>query len=97
MATWAGGANLGTGCLNGGGCGAVFKIGRYGAFTTLYTFCSQGNCRDGAYPNGLAEGAYGSFYGVAGGMGTAKQQSGHCLQVHTRRTGGNALHVLCSR
>jgi uncharacterized repeat protein (TIGR03803 family) len=64
--TYAGGTTFGT-CLNGGGCGTVFKIGRYGAFTTLYNFCSQTNCGDGAYPNGLAEGAYGSFYGVATG------------------------------
>ena len=69
--TRAGGANFGTGCLNGGGCGTVFKIGRYGALTTLYNFCSQTNCSDGAYPNDLAGGVYGSFYGVAAGDGTA--------------------------
>ena len=32
------------------GCGTLFKITPAGAFTTLYTFCSQVNCADGSEP-----------------------------------------------
>lgn len=51
------------------GCGTIFKITLSGAFTTLYTFCPQGNCPDGG-PDGanpsaaLVQGADGSFYGT---------------------------------
>src|ERR1700689_1725008 len=46
--TQAGGANKGN-CVNGG-CGTVFKITPAGALTTIYNFCAQTNCDDGAYP-----------------------------------------------
>jgi uncharacterized repeat protein (TIGR03803 family) len=59
----------------GGGAksdGTVFKITPSGILTTLYTFCSQSNCADGAYPGmaGLIQGADGDFYGTtaAGGI-----------------------------
>ena len=51
------------------GCGTVFKITLTGNLTTLYTFCSQGNCPDGG-PDGanpgaaLVQGSDGSFYGT---------------------------------
>jgi len=47
-----------------GGCGTVFKITARGDLATLYTFCGQPNCPDGFEPQGLVEGADGSFYGV---------------------------------
>jgi uncharacterized repeat protein (TIGR03803 family) len=50
--------------------GTVFKITPGGALTTLYSFCSQPNCTDGANPfGGLVTGADGNFYGTtdAGG------------------------------
>ena len=31
-------------------CGTVFKITTRGALTTLYSFCSEPKCMDGAYP-----------------------------------------------
>jgi uncharacterized repeat protein (TIGR03803 family) len=54
--------------------GTVFKIGS-SAVETLYEFCSQLNCVDGALPKGLVEGNDGNFYGTtqkggANGWGT---------------------------
>jgi len=47
------------------GCGTVFKITPSGALTTLYSFCSQSNCTDGAEPySGLIQGTDGAFYGT---------------------------------
>jgi uncharacterized repeat protein (TIGR03803 family) len=61
--TQAGGANKGN-CVNGG-CGTVFKITPAGALTTIYNFCAQTNCDDGAYPlPGLVLAADGNFYGT---------------------------------
>jgi uncharacterized repeat protein (TIGR03803 family) len=51
----------------GTGCGTVFKVTPQGAFKTLYSFCSQTNCMDGAGPgSGLVSGADGELYGMAG-------------------------------
>jgi uncharacterized repeat protein (TIGR03803 family) len=61
--TSSGGAN--TSCSNGYGCGTVFKITPSGALTTLYNFCSQSNCSDGANSYAaLVEGTDGNFYGT---------------------------------
>jgi uncharacterized repeat protein (TIGR03803 family) len=47
------------------GCGTVFRITPTGSLTTLYSFCSQTNCADGAYPEaGLIQAADGNFYGT---------------------------------
>jgi uncharacterized repeat protein (TIGR03803 family) len=49
----------------GSGCGTVFKIASNGKLTTLYAFCAQTNCPDGAYPSaGLVLAADGNFYGT---------------------------------
>ena len=69
--------------LNGGadeaacfdGCGTLFKITPSGTLTTLYSFCSQSDCRDGNYPDaGLIQGSDGDLYGTtlegADGLGT---------------------------
>jgi len=54
--TSAGGAN---------GFGTVFEITAEGKLTTLYSFCSQANCADGAGPlAGLVQGTNGNFYGT---------------------------------
>jgi uncharacterized repeat protein (TIGR03803 family) len=46
-------------------CGAVFKITPSGTLTTLYRFCVQTNCTDGANPVGsLIQALDGSFYGT---------------------------------
>jgi uncharacterized repeat protein (TIGR03803 family) len=38
----------------GAGCGTVFEITPAGKLTTLYSFCSQLNCTDGAGPSAYA-------------------------------------------
>jgi len=58
-------------CTNGEGCGTVFKISPAGAFTTLYKFCSESNCADGAYPKGaLVQAEEGNIYGTTSSGGT---------------------------
>jgi uncharacterized repeat protein (TIGR03803 family) len=54
-----------SGC-GGSGCGTVFKINASSkALTTLYSFCSQANCTDGANPDaGLVQASDGNFYGT---------------------------------
>jgi uncharacterized repeat protein (TIGR03803 family) len=50
--------------------GTVFKITPSGTLTTLYSFCSQNNCIDGAYPYaGLVQATNGNFYGTTVGGG----------------------------
>jgi uncharacterized repeat protein (TIGR03803 family) len=58
------------------GCGTVFKVTLSGTLTTLYSFCPQGNCADGASPGAamgefldspgtaLVQGSDGNFYGT---------------------------------
>jgi len=54
---------------NGGG--TVFKITSKGLLTTLYSFCSQSECTDGAYPQaGLVQATDGDLYGTTAGGGT---------------------------
>ena len=60
------------GGLAGSG-GTVFQLTSSGVLTTLYTFCSLANCRDGSAPYAsLASGSDGNFYGTtsSGGRGT---------------------------
>ena len=64
--TTFGGANAG-----GGYAGTVFRITPGGTLTTLYSFCSQTNCADGAGPfDGLVQDTNGDFYGTTYGGGT---------------------------
>lgn len=64
-----GGANTNSDyCPNG--CGTVFEITPEGMFTTLYNFCAQTNCIDGAAPlAGLIQATDGNFYGTTTGGG----------------------------
>jgi uncharacterized repeat protein (TIGR03803 family) len=56
----------------GNGCGTVFKITPSGTLTTLYDFCSQPDCADGAVLyEYLARGTDGDYYGTTFGGGTA--------------------------
>ena len=56
------GTTTGAGAHNGG---TIFKITPNGVLTTLYNFCSESGCADGAYPEGtLALGLDGNFYGT---------------------------------
>jgi uncharacterized repeat protein (TIGR03803 family) len=66
-----GGSFYGT-TLQGGanGNGTVFKITAGGRLTTLYSFCAQPNCADGAAPQaGLVQATDGNFYGTTSGGG----------------------------
>jgi uncharacterized repeat protein (TIGR03803 family) len=64
--TYIGGANTTT--CGGLGCGTIFKITPAGTLTTLYSFCGQKNCTDGAYPSSaLVQGTDGNFYGTTVG------------------------------
>ena len=50
--------------------GTVFKITPSGTLTTLYTFCAQSKCADGASPwAGLIQATDGNFYGTTAGGG----------------------------
>jgi uncharacterized repeat protein (TIGR03803 family) len=54
------------------GCGTVFKITLGGALTTLYSFCSQPGCTDGAKPYAaLVQGSDGKLYGTTVNGGPA--------------------------
>ncbi len=61
------------GTTEGGGAnrqGTVFQITSGGTPTTLYSFCAQSSCTDGAAPSaGLVQGANGDFYGTTYGGG----------------------------
>jgi uncharacterized repeat protein (TIGR03803 family) len=80
--TSSGGSNT---CF-GTGCGTVFKIDpAFGTLTTLYNFCSQPNCADGATPYaGLVQAEDGNFYGTTfsgGGGGCNSTLSAGCGTV----------------
>lgn len=65
-----GGANMSQ-CSNLG-CGTVFEITASGAFTSLYSFCSQANCTDGAQPFApLMQASNGELYGTTNMGGTS--------------------------
>jgi len=67
-----GGANQNP-CSFEGGCGSVYKITSAGVFSSLYSFCEEANCADGALPYWpLIEGNDGNFYGTTatGGAGS---------------------------
>jgi uncharacterized repeat protein (TIGR03803 family) len=53
--------------------GTIFKINPNGVLTTLYSFCSQSNCTDGEFPNGLVQATDGDFYGTTYGGGANGQ------------------------
>jgi len=57
-------------CPDTYGCGTVFEVAAAGKLTTLYNFCAQPNCTDGAYPvAGLVQASDGNFYGTTNGGG----------------------------
>jgi uncharacterized repeat protein (TIGR03803 family) len=52
------------------GAGTIFKVTPSGTLTTLYNFCSQTSCTDGADPQGgLVQDTNGSLYGTTYGGG----------------------------
>jgi len=75
--------------------GTIFQMTRVGTLTTLYDFCTQKQCADGANPNvGLVLAPDGSFYGTtySGGVNGA----GVIFKV-TPRIGVRTLHAFAGR
>ena len=71
--------------------GTVFRITPGGALTTLYSFCTQPGCTDGALPvAGLVQGTDGDFYG------TTVQNGEQCCGTVFRITPGGSLTTLHS-
>ncbi len=94
--TETGGANNSSTICYSLGCGTVFEITPGGRLTTLYSFCAQANCADGAFPlGGLVEGVNGHLYGTTylGGANCAA-----CGTVFELTPTGQltTLHSFCS-
>jgi uncharacterized repeat protein (TIGR03803 family) len=70
----ANGAFYGTTRNGGNGQGVVFKVTPNGE-STLYRFCPQAPCVDGAYPYAGVIEVDGSLYGATAGGGTAPSSS----------------------
>lgn len=82
------------------GCGTVFRITADGALKTLYSFCSQSGCTDGAGPNGgLVQGANGNFYGTTLNGGASESCSLGCGTIFKLIPGGafTTLYSFCSQ
>src|ERR1700690_696582 len=73
------------GTTYGGGTndeGTVFKITPAGSLTTLYSFCSQAGCVDGAVPiAGLVQGSDGNFYGTTAEGGENELDEGTVFKI----------------
>ncbi len=79
-----------------GGCGTVFEITPGGTFTTLYSFCTQAGCPDGAFPlAGLVQGADGNLYGSTPSYGA--NGSGGTLFKITPSGTLNTVYSFCSQ
>jgi uncharacterized repeat protein (TIGR03803 family) len=69
------GGNLGG--IASQGAGTIFKISPTGAFTTLYSFCSQSGCPDGSNPSStLFQATHGDLFGTTQFGGTLSTPSG---------------------
>jgi uncharacterized repeat protein (TIGR03803 family) len=68
--------------------GTVFEITATGTLTTLYSFCSQPNCTDGAYPEAaLFQGTNGTFYGTTSNGETSDACTANCGTVFSVSVG----------
>jgi uncharacterized repeat protein (TIGR03803 family) len=72
------------------GGGTFFRMDSADDVSTLYNFCSQNNCADGAGPNTLMQTQQGNFYGLTVSGGTA--EAGTAFEI----TGDQNLTVLHS-
>jgi len=93
------------GTTSGGGVhnwGTVFRITPSGELKTLYNFCSQANCADGASPNpGLIQATDGNFYGttVLGGTNSSCNSGIGCGTVFKMSSTGirKTLYSFCAQ
>ena len=75
--------------------GTVFKITSDGALITLYSFCSQSDCADGAEPSaGVIEGTDRNFYGTTSGGGAYSNNCVNGCGTVFKITPGGALTTL---
>ncbi len=87
------------GTTEGGGAndsGTIFEITSTGALTTVYNFCAQTNCTDGATPlGGLVQGSNGNLFGITMGGGA---NNGHGT-VFSITTAGSltTLYSFCAQ
>jgi uncharacterized repeat protein (TIGR03803 family) len=82
------------GCGGCHGAGVVFKITPGGKLTTVYNFCAETNCNDGAYPSaGVIQGSDGNFYGTALSGGSASAGTAFKLTPKGTLT---VLYTFCS-
>jgi uncharacterized repeat protein (TIGR03803 family) len=93
----AGGATTGL-CLNGLGCGTIYKITHSGVLTVVYNFCSQDNCADGSGPTALIRATDGNFYGTTAYGGANCVATGGCGTVFKITLDGTltTLYSFCS-
>jgi uncharacterized repeat protein (TIGR03803 family) len=92
------GANVSRG-ISGG---TVFKITPSGALTSLYSFCAQSGCADGAYPDAtLVQATNGDFYGTTqyGGVGASCPNEPGCGTVFKMTPTGTltTLYSFCTQ
>jgi uncharacterized repeat protein (TIGR03803 family) len=81
------------------GCGTVFEITLSGKLITLYNFCSQENCPDGANPAGpLQLASDGNFYGVTDQGGESKNGTSNGGTIFKITPAGKltTLYAFCS-
>jgi uncharacterized repeat protein (TIGR03803 family) len=61
------------------GAGTIFKMTAVGKLTTLYSFCFESNCADGASPSStLVQSSDGDFYGTTSGGGLSDFCADNC-------------------
>jgi uncharacterized repeat protein (TIGR03803 family) len=83
-----------------GGYGTAFEMTPTGGLTTLYNFCSQENCTDGAWPDALIQATDGNFYGTTlegGPNSNCGVGNIGCGEVFKITSGGefSILHAFC--
>lgn len=84
----------GTGGGGANGSGIVFSLNpATGAESTVYAFCTQTNCADGASVNGIAS-LYGTLYGVVGGGGA--NDDGAVFSLNPQNGVETVLHSFCA-
>jgi uncharacterized repeat protein (TIGR03803 family) len=82
--------------------GTVYKMTPAGDMTTLYSFCAQSNCTDGAAPSaGLVEGGDGSLYGTTSNGGNPDCAPpvgcGTVFKISTAAGAISTLHIFCTQ
>jgi uncharacterized repeat protein (TIGR03803 family) len=86
---WGGNSNNGT----------FFEITPSGTHTTLYSFCSQSECTDGAHPNsGVIQATDGYFYGITSDGGNESRFNSHGTVFKISSTGTlTTVYKFCSK